>query len=129
MPMGVVPMPKLVVKYDTPTPSLQERLEGWLRTIFPLLFLLLISATAVAFYVAQRAATVALPPSQAPVSLADRPQETARTSMLAVPDKTTIVAEPVASVPNAAQQANLPKGFCPLNGPGAAECRANAKKQ
>lgn len=119
-------MPKLIIKHDLPEPSRAEKWERWLRSILPLLFLLMIGATAAAFYVSQRPAVLTQLPQNIPVTLQDTP--------LTAPDAEKSVL-PVAPPPASAQAnaaapqkpANLPEGFCPLFGPGAAECKANAK--
>lgn len=119
-------MPKLVIKQDLPEPSLQDKLEGWLRTFLPLLFLLMIAATAVALYFSQRPVAliggadpdVVRPPSFPSVVMeAPQVREPASTTPASLPN-----AQPVAAPPK------LPDGFCPLFGPGADECKAEAKK-
>lgn len=121
-------MPKLVIKQDLPEPSLQDKLEGWLRTFLPLLFLLMIAATAVALYFSQRPLAItrladpALPRPPALVQPAVEPvvTETVAAPTVQAAAETTGAAEP---------PAGLPADFCPLFGPGAAECKAGAGKQ
>lgn len=114
-------MPKLVIKQDLPEPSLPDKLDGWLRSFLPLLFLLMIAATAVALYFSQRPATAIVggsedlaSPVSVPAAITQAPA--ARAPAVASPDSQA-VAPP-----------KLPDGFCPLFGPGADECKAEAKK-
>lgn len=119
-------MPKLIIKHDLPEPSRAEKVEKWLRSILPLLFILMIGATAAAFYVSQRSSPLTPLPQTIPATLQDTPLTTPEVEQSVLP-----VAPPPAptqkSTPASAQPAHLPEGFCPLFGPRAAECKANAK--
>lgn len=117
-------MPKLIIKHDLPEPSRAEKWERWLRSALPLLFLLMIGATAAAFYVSQRPAVLTPLPQTIPPALQDTPLSTPDAKKTALP-----VVPPPAQTTAATPEkpAHLLEGFCPLFGPGAAECKANAK--
>lgn len=119
-------MPKLIIKHDLPEPSRAEKAERWLRSILPLLFLLMIGATAAAFYVSQRPTALTQLPQNIPAALQDTPLTTPDVDKSVLP----VVPPPAPTQKTVAapeKPANLPEGFCPLFGPGAAECKANAK--
>lgn len=133
-------MPKLIVKQNLPPPSIEEKWLNALQVILPLILLLVAVSAAVSLYSSN--SNKAIPTVTSPPIQVDKPAVVVEPSTPPVQEVIPPVAPPVVEktpekpdTDTATPDANaglppgvkLPPGMCPLFGPGADECKANAK--